>query len=171
MQQDALDDTHLLRPPAHNHQSQVGIATIVVVGQLCPPFARIISNRFGTIILIKGLDGTAAHGHCHHAHLHIGWQCGHHGTSEVVSHTQSSHRADDRALSRVPQPRAAFGRSEVCRSQHLEAGIDIVVPFLPLGIALHIRLPKTKIDIEIGIGLSRNLLWHSLHDQSQHCDN
>ena len=168
MQQDALDDTCLLRLLAHVHQSLVGVAA-VGPDTFCLPAIGLGQNT-SDLVRHKTFDGDTADGYIHDAHLDITGQGCYHGTSEIVGHAQSAPWADNGAVRRIPVAQGSFGTAEITRSKHLETLVHFVVHILPPGIALHVPLSQTKIHIEIGVGLGRSLLWLGQHGQSQQSD-
>ena len=151
VQQDALDDTCLLGLPGHLDDAAVRVCAIVIPGYLSPPLIVIVFVFLLVQILVEHLDGTAAHSNGNDTDLLVG-EFLYHRTTEIVGRSQFAHRADDRAFGLIPVAQCTLGIVKVARCQHLETLIDI--PFVlgfPLGIAFHIRLPETDIDIEIGI--------------------
>ena len=101
MQQDTLDDTHLLGFLGHLDNTSVRVTAIVIFSQGHPPLAGIVFHLLFIQVFIEHLDRTAAHGHGNDANLLV-WQFSNHRTTEIVCRTQFSIRADNGTLCSVP---------------------------------------------------------------------
>ena len=154
MQQDALDDAHLLRLLRHLDDAAVRVAAIVAVGQLSPPLVGVVFQFLLVEVLVEHLDGTATHGDGDDAHPLIGKFLDHRA-AEIVAGPQFSHRADDGALGCVPVAERSLGVVEVAGGQHLEARVHVAhVLRFPLGVAFHVRLSETNVDVEVRVCLA-----------------
>ena len=168
MQQDSLDDAHLLGFLRHLNETAIRVAAIVARGKLSPPLIGILIELVLIEVLVEHLDGAATHGNGNHTDFLIR-ECIHHCTSEIVGRAELTHWTDDRALRRIPVSKFTLGRIKITGCQHLETLIYVshILSF-PLGIALHVRLSETQVDIEVGVYLRICMRQHRCQHSTNH---
>ena len=93
----------------------------------------------------------------HNTNLHFLGQVLTHGASEVVGRSESCALATKRRHCGVPLTHLALGVAEVYGSHHLESLRHILIVLsLGSGVALHVRLSKAEINLEVGVGTVRH---------------
>ncbi len=154
MHEEALYHTILLS--LFGSLKQALVAVVVVWGNpRLHPAGSIVTVLLGTVFH-KCLNLTAAYRDVDYTHTHLFRQVFNHGTSKIVNRSQTGILAAERRNSQIPlTPGAA--QTGVVNGGHHEPAVTYTFTVLVLntGGALHIGLPKCKINIKILVRLPR----------------
>ena len=151
MQQDTLDDTLLLSYLGKLDESGVWIAVILRCEVLHPVGLLLQIRLIGT--LVEKVDAGTAHSHGDGSHLDAVWQVIHHLSSEIIYRSEASvwsclRRDSGMPLSLFPSCLLIIHGIHSHESWIYSCPVDVFNG----GIALHVRLSETEINLKIRIG-------------------